>query len=166
LSTQTPEQTTPSTTTDPPYSVSPNSIYPCTQPGYYEEVTSCKEFYVCREVGPGVLSADRIFRCPDRYLFDVKTHLCQREYKVTCEAQPSLFYTTLNYLIVQLEEQQLDQFFKHSLTLPQYRARTSINQELSNQGPDPHNHNLGYGLVHELPLLYSFHSPPHVIIYH
>merc|ERR1719347_378515 len=140
----------------PLYSVSPTSIYPCKEPGYYEEVTSCKQFYVCREVGPGILSADRIFKCPDRYLFDTKTHLCQREHKVTCQAKPSLFYTILNYLVVQLEEDQLDEFFKQSLTLPDLRGRTGISQQISNN-----EHRAGP----ELPLLYSLYRYPYVIVY-
>ena len=44
------------------YVVAADSIYPCPQPGYYSEETSCDNFYVCREVRPGVLSAQRIFR--------------------------------------------------------------------------------------------------------
>jgi len=142
---------------EPLYSVSPTSIYPCKEPGYYEEVTSCQQFYVCREVGPGLLSADRIFKCPDRYLFDTKTHLCQREHKVTCQNKPSLFYTILNYLVVQLEEEQLEEFFKQSLTLPEPRARTGITQELSN---------IEHRLGPELPLLYSLHTYPHILLYH
>ena len=47
---------------EPEYSVSASSLYPCSQPGYYSEETSCDQFYVCKEVAPGVLSADRIFR--------------------------------------------------------------------------------------------------------
>jgi len=126
---------------DPPYSVSSNSIYPCSQPGYYEEMSSCREFYVCREVGPGVLSADRIFRCPDRYLFDTQTHLCQREHKATCHNQSTLFYTALNYLVVQLKEEDIDGFFKQSLTLALHNYRASTR----NNNPDQ-----------ELPLFYSF----------
>ena len=34
------------------------------------------------KVGPGLLSAERPFRCPKRYLFDPITRLCQREAKV------------------------------------------------------------------------------------
>jgi len=121
-----------------PYTVSPTSIYPCSKPGYYEEVTSCTEFYVCREIGPGVLSADRIFRCPDRYLFDTKTRLCQRKHKVNCESESNLFYTFLNYIVVQLKEEELDEFFSQSLTLP--RGRTGLNKD------------------EDLPLLYNFNS--------
>ena len=44
------------------YVVAADSIYPCPRPGYYSEETSCDNFYVCREVRPGVLSAQRIFR--------------------------------------------------------------------------------------------------------
>ena len=46
----------------PQYNVSPTSLYPCVQPGYYSEESSCSEFYVCKEVAPGVLSAEKIFR--------------------------------------------------------------------------------------------------------
>ena len=46
----------------PEFLVSAQSLYPCSQPGYYSEETSCSQFYVCKEVAPGVLSADRIFR--------------------------------------------------------------------------------------------------------
>ena len=44
------------------YVVAADSIYPCPRPGYYSEETSCDNFYVCREVRPGVLEAQRIFR--------------------------------------------------------------------------------------------------------
>ena len=47
---------------DTEYVLDVNSIYPCTQPGYYSEEASCNNFYVCKEVRPGVLSAERIFR--------------------------------------------------------------------------------------------------------
>ena len=44
------------------YELDPGSIYPCSQPGYFTEQSSCSNFYVCREVRPGVLTAERIFR--------------------------------------------------------------------------------------------------------
>ena len=44
------------------YLVSPGSLYPCTRPGYFSEQTSCNNFFVCREVTPGVLTAERVFR--------------------------------------------------------------------------------------------------------
>ena len=47
---------------DSDYSVSSGSLYPCTAPGYFTEPSSCSQFYVCKEVAPGVLSADRIHR--------------------------------------------------------------------------------------------------------
>ena len=47
---------------EPEWSVSVSSLYPCSQPGYYREDSSCDQFFVCKEVAPGVLSADRIFR--------------------------------------------------------------------------------------------------------
>merc|ERR1711936_1087154 len=62
---------------EPEWSVSVSSLYPCSQPGYYSEESSCSQFFVCKEVAPGLLSADRIFSCPDRYLFDPVTRLCQ-----------------------------------------------------------------------------------------
>lgn len=121
--------------TDPPtpdqlYSVAPNSLYPCTQPGYYSEETSCKQFFVCREVAPGVLSAEKIFRCPNRYLFDPETRLCQREHKVTCRGRMEdmnfLFYSSLNSFIVPLKESDLSQFFSLPLTLPRVKRPYSL----------------------------------------
>lgn len=157
LSTIAPASTTTSTSSDPPYSVAPSSIYPCTKPGYFEEVSSCKEFYVCREIGPGLLSADKIFRCPDRYLFDTKTRLCQREHKVTCDVKPNLFYNTINYLVVQLTEADLDQFFKQKLTLTSPRGRTSLEQEISTNE---------LRTTYELPLFYNIPAHPYFILYH
>merc|ERR1711953_1513912 len=100
------------------YVVAADSIYPCPQPGYYSEETSCDNFYVCREVRPGVLSAQRIFRCPDRYLFDPATRLCQRAHKVSCTApvNPLLLYSFRSALTTQLREDQLDQFFSQDLS--------------------------------------------------
>ena len=47
---------------DKNYVVAADSIYPCPRPGYYSEEASCDNFYVCREIRPGVLTAQRIFR--------------------------------------------------------------------------------------------------------
>ena len=44
------------------YVVSATSIYPCSKPGYFTEESSCNNFYVCKEVRPGVLESLRIFR--------------------------------------------------------------------------------------------------------
>merc|ERR1712223_1914289 len=60
------------------YLVAAGSAYPCSSPGYFALSGSCREFWVCKEVGPGLLSAERPFRCPNRYLFDPITRLCQR----------------------------------------------------------------------------------------
>ena len=57
--------------------VAAGSLFPCKQPGYYQDPASCSQFFACREVVPGVLSADRTFRCPHRYVFDPTTRLCQ-----------------------------------------------------------------------------------------
>ena len=60
-----------------------------------------------------------IHRCPDRYLFDPVTRLCQRESRVSCDqATPSLFYSGLELLVVRLSENQLESFFSQELTLP------------------------------------------------
>ena len=47
---------------DVQYLLSPGSLYPCSKPGYFSEQTSCSNFFVCREVTPGVLTAERVFR--------------------------------------------------------------------------------------------------------
>lgn len=116
--------TPPDTPEEGQYAVSPTSLYPCKQPGYYSETSSCKQFYVCREVAPGVLSSERIFRCPKRYLFDPVTRLCQREYKVNCQGRQEpvhyLFYSALNSLIVPLEESDLEQFFSTPLVMSRH----------------------------------------------
>ena len=44
------------------FSVSSSSLYPCSEPGYFTMASSCAQFFVCKEVAPGVLSADRIHR--------------------------------------------------------------------------------------------------------
>jgi len=112
------------------YLVAAGSAYPCPSPGYFSLTGSCTEFWVCKEVGPGLLSAERPFRCPKRYLFDPITRLCQREAKVEC--QPSLFYSLASRLAIPLREDQLEAFFSSPLTLSssfaisQYSPRLTI----------------------------------------
>jgi len=96
--------------------VSPTSLYPCQEPGYFSEQSSCTEFYVCREIAPGVLAAEALFRCPDRYVFDVETSLCQRKTKVTCEKDVShLFNAFRSAFVFQLHPSQLNSFFTQEL---------------------------------------------------
>jgi len=114
----------------PQYTVSPTSLYPCVQPGYYSEESSCSEFYVCKEVAPGVLSAEKIFRCPDRYLFDPVTRLCQRQQKVECDNDMVTYYSGFELLVVKLQEQDLEKFFKQELTLPRTRSQTPVFQNI------------------------------------
>ena len=69
-----------------------NSSFP--EPGYFNLEGTCREFWVCREVllywnkktlhdnckqqvSEGLVAAYRPFRCPNRYLFDPLTRLCQ-----------------------------------------------------------------------------------------
>jgi len=106
----------PSTTASPPVSTA-------------EEMTSCSQFYVCKEVAPGLLSADRIFSCPDRYLFDPETRLCQRESKVSCDLEetPNLFYSGLNLFVVKLTEEDLDTFFSQDLRLAREKSANRYN---------------------------------------
>jgi len=108
------------------YLVAAGSAYPCPSPGYFSLTGSCREFWVCKEVGPGLLSAERPFRCPKRYLFDPITRLCQREAKVEC--QPSLFYSLASRLAIPLREDQLEAFFSSPLTLESPIIRPSISQ--------------------------------------
>lgn len=49
-------------TGQPQYTLAPGSLYPCSRPGYFSEQNSCNNFYVCKEVTPGVLNAERLFR--------------------------------------------------------------------------------------------------------
>jgi len=114
----------------PQYTVSPTSLYPCVQPGYYSEESSCSEFFVCKEVAPGVLSAEKIFRCPDRYLFDPVTRLCQRQQKVECDNDMVTYYSGFELLVVKLQEQDLEKFFKQELTLPRTRSQTPVFQNI------------------------------------
>merc|ERR1712156_934962 len=131
----------------PEYLVAAGSAYPCSSPGYFALSGSCREFWVCKEVGPGLLSAERPFRCPNRYLFDPITRLCQREAKVKC--QPSLFYSLVSTLAIPLREDQLDAFFSSPLTLSS-KASTSYSSRL----PLIQSH---------LPLIsHIHHRPPHV----
>ena len=109
----------------PHYSVSPGSAYPCPLPGYFPVPGSCREFWVCREVGPGRLAAAAPFRCPDRYLFDPVTRLCQREWKVACSL-PSLFYSLASSLAIRLREDQLQQFFQQDLTYNRSRSPPAV----------------------------------------
>ena len=62
-----------------------------------------------------------VCRCPDRYLFDPVSRLCQRASKVTCDPAlaPDLFYSAVGRLVVRLQEQDLDTFFQQQLTLDQ-----------------------------------------------
>ncbi|XP_023325421.1 uncharacterized protein LOC111699088 [Eurytemora carolleeae] len=96
------------------FTVSSDSIYPCTEPGYFSEPSDCREFYTCKEITPGVLSAERLFRCPSRYRFDPVTRLCQREEKVQCN-QENLYYSSRDLLVFQLQENQLQEFFSQPL---------------------------------------------------
>lgn len=151
LSTPIPAQSPPSTSSSPTliitsqplpsrnYSVSPTSLYDCYQPNYYQEETTCEQFYACREIAPGVLAADRIFRCPAGYLFDSDTRLCQRDYKVACQKNKTeefLFFTVLNALVVQLKENELEHFFSLRLQLPLTRPKTVINPKVTIFGGD------------------------------
>jgi len=114
------------------YLVSPTSLYPCSTPGYFSEETSCDNFYVCKEITPGVLSAERVFRCPDRYLFDPITQLCQRAHKVTCDTSlnPILLYKFRSSLVFQIKEDDLESFFSQDLTLrSSNKARNSFNNQ-------------------------------------
>ena len=98
------------------YSPAAGSLYVCPHPGYFGLEGSCSEFWVCREVSPGLLLAERPFRCPARYRFDPETRLCQRQEKVEC--RPRLFYSLAASLAVTLREEQLEEFFASSLSFP------------------------------------------------
>lgn len=126
----------PATTTSSNYTLAPGSVYACQQPGFYSEPSNCREFYMCKEVSTGVLSAERVFRCPDRYLFDPVTNLCQRAQKVSCVGGSSLFYSFRDLLVIQLAENQLNQFFNQPLTLPEpglVESRTALAHQPTNQ---------------------------------
>ena len=53
----------------PQYTVAAGSLYPCSKPGYFSEETSCNNFYVCKEVTPGILNAERVFRFVSANIF-------------------------------------------------------------------------------------------------
>ena len=61
-----------------------------------------------------------MFSCPDRYLFDPVTRLCQRENKVTCPQ--NLFYSSFSLFTVKLREEELEKFFSQELRLPRETA--------------------------------------------
>ena len=70
------------------------------------------------------------FSCPDRYLFDPVTRLCQRDYKVDCEAPENvLYYSGLDILVVKLTETDLETFFQQNLRLDKHQ---STNYQQSN----------------------------------
>ena len=85
------------------------------------------------------MAAYRPFRCPDRYLFDPITRLCQvtfsplrfwlltlnfqREAKVECKA--NLFYSLSSRLAITLREDQLESFFSTPLTLTTTKTKTT-----------------------------------------
>ena len=95
----------------------PGSLYNCPAPGFYPFEDNCREFYVCLEVLPGILSAEQLYRCPDRYLFDEDTNRCQREEKVNCRKfsfNSFPFAKDTNVLVVL--EPFLEPFFSTPLT--------------------------------------------------
>jgi len=92
-------------------------------------------------VSEGLVAAYRPFRCPDRYLFDPVTRLCQREEKVECKA--SLFYSLSSRLATTLREDQLDSFFSTPLTLPTTKTREATSS-LQQTQRFHHNHQQHY----------------------
>ena len=100
------------------YLVQSGSLYECTEPGYFPYELNCVEFYVCIEILPNVLSADQLYRCPKRYLFDDKTNRCQKEEKVTCNRPISSTNapTKTNQNVLVVSEEFVDSFFNTSLT--------------------------------------------------
>ena len=102
------------------YMVMEGSIFNCPAPGFYPYESNCLEFYVCLEVLPGILFAEQLYRCPDRYLFDDVSRRCLREGKVNCTKFSLESVSPLgkeNVLVVL--EQFLDAFFNTPL---HYRA--------------------------------------------
>ena len=104
------------------------------------------------QVSEGIVAAYRPFRCPDRYLFDPITRLCQvgrlpflplgtnlltptfqREAKVECKA--SLFYSLNSRLAITLREEQLDTFFSTPLTLDKTKTGADATSLPSNIFP-------------------------------
>ena len=99
------------------FTVLPGSLYNCPQPGFYPYEANCKEFYVCLEVLPGILLAEQLYRCPERYLFDEDTNRCQREEKVNCRKfsfNSQVDFAKENVLVVL--EPFLEPFFSTPLT--------------------------------------------------
>ena len=95
------------------------------------------------------------FSCPDRYLFDPVTRLCQREAKVDCEAPENILYYSglYNILVVKLTENDLETFFQQNLRLDKHQStnyQQSNNFEKSkpiiSSGPP-----LVYGPTYHLP---------------
>ena len=75
------------------------------------------------------------YRCPDRYLFDPATKLCQREHKVTCDTSINpllLFNRFRSSLVFQISEEEMDNFFAQKLTLST-TSRTSPSSQSFNK---------------------------------
>ena len=108
----------------------PGSIFACPAPGFYPVEDNCNEFYVCQEVLPGKLLADQVYRCPDRYLFDDQTRLCQREWKVSCNKFSLSPYNGAsnkqNVLVVL--EQYLEAFFSTPLRYKETRLQFGLSR--------------------------------------
>jgi len=125
------------------FSLAPGSAFPCPEPGYFNLEGTCREFWVCREVSEGLVAAYRPFRCPNRYLFDPITRLCQRESKVECKA--NLFYSLSTSLAITLREEELDAFFSTPLTLTsptetRHRSNTFPSNQIYPPALSSHHH--------------------------
>ena len=79
-----------------------------------------------------IFSQRECLSCPDRYLFDPATRLCQREEKVSCDLEetPDLFYSGFNLFVVKLTEQDLDKFFRQDLRLARKKNTNRYNLPL------------------------------------
>ena len=79
-----------------------------------------------------IFSQREFLSCPDRYLFDPETRLCQRESKVSCDVEetPNLFYSGLNLFVVKLTEKDLDTFFSQDLRLAREKSANRYNLPL------------------------------------
>ena len=79
-----------------------------------------------------IFSQRECLSCPDRYLFDPVTRLCQREAKVSCdlEESPNLFYSGLSLFVVKLAEEDLETFFSQDLRLPGEKEASRYNLPL------------------------------------
>ena len=100
------------------YQVLSGSLFDCPAPGFYPHEKNCVEFYVCLELLPNKLSAEQLYKCPNRYLFDEVTRRCQKEEKVNCtkfmfNSGATLVKESENVFLVL--DQFLDQFFNTSL---------------------------------------------------